>query len=933
VNKKLVLKRSVVAVALAIGSAQVLAQTGQGAASPAPEMQRVVVTGSNIKRIDSETASPVTVMRREDIKATGANTVRQVLDTLTAFDTTTLRDDGSSNSFARGASGASMRGLGKGATLVLVNGRRVSNYAFADGGKEMFVNVDAIPADIIERVEILKDGASAVYGSDAMAGVINIITRNTFEGLRLSGSTEINQSHKVGRQDTAAIFGGLGNLERDGYNAFASLEAYRRQGYMQSDVIKYYPSWHRQYVSPAFGDPSTFSFPGNLNEPAAAGRAAVREAVKSCPASQINAGKLCTNDLTGINPWSDPAERLNFFSQARFKVTDDIRGFAEVSYSRTETTYRLLPYANQAGSPTNWFDGNTKTSQSVNKPKLAVGNPANPYSFPVGIDYRFMDDLDMWVSPSVANQYRVMAGLTGSFANGWEWETAIGRVGADAKSRDRGAHRTAMPNAVSSGEYKIGGPNSSELLLRMFPEIGTNADLSQDFVDAKVTGELMTLGGGPLAFALGGEVRRENAYIRSTDNVVNAEIIGRGSLWIDGARTMKALYGELNAPLTKKLVVNGALRVDKSEGFDAHVSPKLGVTYTLIPQVLLRGTYAGGFRTPNIPETLGKVGLTGFFNSTFDPKRCDTATAIRDVLKNGNANDKLDATVAYNSGCLTSVPAMISSSSTLEPETSRSTTIGFVLEPNRNINLAVDYFKIERRGEINYRAVSYVLQRENDPEYANLIVRNPVSETDKRLAARANELQPGNNLAFAVGNIQSLLLNYENLGKSESEGVDIDLATRWNLGGWGSLNLGLVNTVALSFRTWDVSGNKYRPNTVGLRDQPRLVSVLSATWKKGDFATTVRVNRRSETALNYNETDVATWNEAGCQTRIKPTGDLPCYRKDDVRTDLNFVYTGFKNTRLTMNIRNLFDTEAPVDLRGGYALRPRTIKLAAEYQF
>jgi iron complex outermembrane receptor protein len=928
-NKKLVLKQSVVAVALAIGSAQVVAQTGQGVAAPAPEMQRVLVTGSNIKRIDGETASPVTVLRREDIKATGANTVRQVLDTLTAFDTTTLRDDGSTNSFARGASGASMRGLGKGATLVLVNGRRVSNYAFADGGKEMFVNVDAIPADIVERVEVLKDGASAVYGSDAMAGVINIITRHTFEGLRLSGSVERNQSHDFGGQDTAAIFGGLGNLENDGYNVFASLEAYRRKGYMQSDVMEYYPSWHRQYVSPAFGDPSIYSFPGNLNE---AGRG-IRQAVASCTTSQRNAGGLCASDLTGINPWSDPAERLNFFSQARFKVTDDIRGFAEVSYSRTETTYRSLPYANVAGSPTNWFDGNTKTSQSVNKPKLAVGNPANPFSFPVGIDYRFMDDLDMWVSPSIANQYRVMAGLEGSFANGWEWETAIGRVGADAESRDRGAHRFAMPNAVSSGEYKIGGPNSSELLLRMFPELGTDADLSQDWIDAKVSGELMALGGGQLSFAFGGEVRRENQYIRSTDNVVNAEIIGRGSLWIDGARTQSALFGELNAPLTKKLVLNGALRLDKSEGFDARVSPKLSATYAVIPQVLLRGTYAGGFRTPNIPETLGKVGLTGFFNSTLDPKRCNTATAIRDILRNGNANDRSDATTAYNSGCLTSIPAMISSSADLEPETSRSTTLGFVIEPNRNINLSVDYFKIERRGEINYRAVSYVLQREDQPEYADLIVRNPVSETDQRFAARANELQPGANLAFAVGNIQSLLLAYENLGKSETEGVDIDIATRWNLGGWGNLNVGLLNTVGLGFRTWDVSGNKYRPNTIGLRDQPRLVSVLSATWRKGDFATTVRVNRRSEQALNFNETDVNTWDEANCQTRIKPTGDLPCYRKADVRTDLNLVYTGFQNLRLTMNIRNLFETEAPVDLRGGYALRPRSVKVAAEYQF
>lgn len=930
-KKQLVIKQSVIAVALTLGWSPVaFAQTATATDST---VQRVIVTGSNIKRIDGETSSPVTIMRREDIKATGANTVRQVLDTLTSFDTNTLRDDGNSASFAKGATGASMRGLGKGATLVLVNGRRVSNYAYADGGKEVFVNLDAIPADAVERVEVMKDGASAVYGSDAMSGVINIITRTTFQGVRVSGSVERPQSVKFGGQDTAGLVGGIGNLERDGYNVFANVEAYRRKGYMQNEIIGAYAPWHKKYVSPAFGDPSTFSFPGNVNEPKVGNRAAIRQAVSSCPQSQVNAGGLCVSDLTALTQSSDPAERLNFFSQGRFKVSDDIRAFAEVSYSRTRTEYRALPYATSAGSPSNWFDGNTKKSQSVPKPKLAVGNPANPFSFPVGIDYRFMDDLSMWQSPTEANQYRVMAGLQGSLANGWEWETAIGRVGADANSRERGAHRDAMPAAVVSGEYKIGGPNSRELLERMFPRIGTDAELSQDFVDAKIAGDLMALGGGQLGFAFGGEARRENMYIRSTDNIVNAEIISRGSLWIDGKRTQQALFGELSAPFTKSLEVTAAVRLDKSEGFDAHFSPKVGVRYVATPQLLFRGTYAGGFRSPNIPETLGKVGLTGFFNSTLDPKRCDTATAIRDILKNGNANDKTDATQAYNSGCLTSVPAMISSSTSLKPETSKSLTLGFVLEPTRNTNVSVDYFKIERDDEISYRAVSYVLAREDKPEYAALMVRNPVSDTDRRLADRANVLKPGANLAFGVGNIQSLLLSYENFGKTETSGVDIDLAARFSLGTHGSLNLGLLNTLALSYRTWDIDANKYRPNTVGLRDTPKLVSVFSAVWKKGPFSTSVRVNRTSAMALNFDETDAATWSEAACLARIKPTDDLPCYRERSMRTDLNFVYTGFKDLRLSMNIRNALLTSAPVDLRGGYAIRPRLIKLAAEYAF
>ncbi|WP_313176169.1 TonB-dependent receptor domain-containing protein [Massilia sp.] len=933
-NKKLVLKQSVIAVALTIaGSPYALAQTNTAAPAKEPEVQRVLVTGSNIKRIDGETASPVTVLRREDIKATGANTVRQVLDTLTAFDTGTLRDDGSASSFARGASGASMRGLGKGATLVLINGRRVSNYAFADGGKDVFVNVDAIPADVIERVEVLKDGASAIYGSDAMSGVINIITRTTFQGVRLSANAERNTSHHYGGQDTAAILGGFGDLENDGYNFFANLEGYKRHRVMQDEVVKYYAAWHKKYVTPSYGDPVLTSFPGNLNEPrSATNPTAIRQAVATCPQAQRNATGLCTSDLTGITQWSDPAERLNFFSQARFKVTNDIRGFAEASYSRTKTTYRSLPYANTAGSPSSWFDGNTKKSQSVPKPKLAVGNPANPFNVPVGIDYRFMDDLDMWESPSEANQYRLMAGLSGTLANGWEWESAIGRVGADAESRDHGAHRTAMPNAVTSGEYKIGGPNSPELLARMFPVIGTDADLSQDFIDAKLNGELMTLGGGPLSFALGGEVRRESMYIRSTDNVVNAEIISRGSLWIDGKRTMSALFAELNAPLTRQLELNGAVRMDKSEGFDAHFSPKLGIRYTVVPQLLLRGTFAGGFRTPNIPETLGKVGLTGFFNSTLDPKRCDNAIALRNVLNTGNATDKTDATTAYNSGCLTSIPAMISANQDLKPETSRSATLGFVFEPTKNLNVSLDYFKIERRDEINYRDINYVLARENSPEYAALIVRNEVSDTDRRLTARANELKPGSNLAFGVGTVQSLLLNYENFGKTETSGVDLDFSGRVGLGGWGTLNLSLMNTIALSYRAWDVDANAYRPNTVGLRGVPRLTSVFSTVWRVGDFSTSVRVNRTSKTALNFDETDEATWSEAACLTRIKPEG-LPCYRKADVRTDLNFAYTGIKDLRLSVNVRNAFLNSAPVDLRGGYVIRPRSVKLSAEYLF
>ena len=818
---------------------------------------------------------------------------------------------------------------------MLLNGRRVSNYAFADGGQQTFVNVDAIPADVIERVEVLKDGASAIYGSDAMAGVINIITRKTYQGVGLSAKYQQGVSPQIGKQPTVGLIVGYGDLEKDRFNVFANLEGYQRKGYMQSEVLNEYPTWHKQYFSPAFGDASLYSFPGNLNQAAVktgpGAHPAIREAVKSCPADRISSGGLCTNDLNGLTQRSDPADRLNFYSGARLKVNQDIQAFAEVSYSKTRTEYLSARYAMAAGSPWSWFDGNKKTSQVVQKPLLGVGNVANPYSYPVGIDYRFMDEGIDWSASSEATQYRVMAGLEGSSGK-WEWQVAAGRTGADADSVGRAPHRDAMPAAVASGEYKLGGPNSPELLNRMFPSIGTNAKVSQNFIDAKISGELMELAGGPLSIAVGGELRQEKMYIKSSDNIMNAEMIERGSLWIDGDRKLSAMFVELNAPVLKNLELNGALRYDKAPGFSGHVSPKLGARFTVTPTLMLRGTVAGGFRAPNIPETLGKVGLTAFQNNTLDPKRCDTATQIRDILKGGNANDKSDATTAYNSGCLVGAPVMISSNPQLKPETSTSFTLGLVAEPIKNISFAIDYFKIERKDEINTRDTAYVLAREDQAGYADKIARNPVSDTDRRFADRANVLKPGANVAWGAGTLQSMLFSYENFGKTESSGVDVDITGRFGDSSTGKITAGLTTTFGLTLRNWDIEANTYRPNTIGLRNAPRVVSVLSLAWSKGPWVAGTRVNYKSHTALNNDETDDSTWSQAGCQARLKPT-DVPCDLGSDVRTDFNLAYTGFKNLRLSTNLNNAFDQQKPINLRDGYTLRPRTLKVAAEYTF
>ena len=916
---------------------QAMAQTSTGT----QQLERVEVTGSNIKRLTAETASPVQVYTRNDIKQTGANTVRQVLDTITATTTNELRDDGSTTSFAAGATGVSLRGLGKSATLVLLNGRRVAFYPLADGAKETFVNTDAIPADAIERIEVLKDGASAVYGSDAMAGVINIITRRDYQGVGLSAAYQSPVSPALGKQKTVGVIAGLGDFAKDRYNVMANLEVYERDGYFLSDVISQYPAWHKAIVNPAFGDPSLVSYPGNLIRGTVNPTTGLFTQATSnfripnaaCPASQKNAAGACTTDINGLNQWSDPAKRANLFTSGRLALGDNLEAFGEISYSKTKTEYRDLPFGmNAPGTAYRWFDGYARKVQIVQKPLISATNPANTLGAPAGLEYRFMDNLDMWNVPAEADQYRALAGLKGVFRE-WDWEFTVGRIGANGTKEGVGAHRTEFINAVSSGAYKIGGSNSQDLLDRMFQRTELGGRNSQNVIDFKASGEVFQLPAGPALLAFGGEYRDESLRIKSSQNLLNAEIIGRGSVWVEGERKLSAVFAELEAPLAKGLTANGALRYDKASAFAGKLSPKLSVRYEVLPgTLLLRSTVGTGFRAPNIPETLGIVGLTGFFNGTLDPKRCETATQIRDILRTGDANDRADATAAFNSGCSVSIPAMISANPKVKPELSRSITAGFVFDPVKEISIAMDYFRIERRDEISSRDPDYVLAREDQAGYKDLIARAPISSTDLQRAARANQLKPGANISWAAGDLITLLLQYENFGKSLVSGIDLDIKGRFNLGEIGTFNTSFTSTYMLQQKEWDIDANAYRPNRVGLRNAPRMKVVWAMSLSTGNWTPTLRFNYTTRTALNNDETDESSWSAAACATRLKP-GDLPCYRSADTRVDAGLRYTGFRNTVLAVNVNNLLGDPLPVNLRDGFTWRPRTVKLSAEYKF
>ncbi|RSZ58741.1 TonB-dependent receptor [Massilia atriviolacea] len=928
-KKPFVLKQSVIAVALTIGVSHV-AMAQQQSAQP---IQKVVVTGSNIKRaVDEETSSPVQVIGRLEIAAIGASTVKDVLDTLTSK-SSDLTDIDGGNSFASGATGISLRNLGKGSTLTLLNGRRVANYGLADGGQETFVNIDAMPSEIIDRIEILLDGASAVYGSDAVAGVVNIITRKDFSGVMVNaGLRQSLLKSAINKDKTASLTGGYGDIEKDGYNVFGHFEAYHRSPYDDRTIMPAAPAWYKEYVNPSFGVKSTYSYPGNFvdrypanySDPALAGKS-FNTPVAGCKDIEEGTCRFDQWARVGIHP---EAKRYNFFGSGRLKLGGNRTAFSEVTLGQTTTTYfNAPPIMQYTGTPSTWFNSKEGKLNSFLEPKLPVGHPNNPYSFPVALRYRYADNVNLFKSDAEAKQYRVMVGLEGS-DYGWDWNTAVGAMGSKVENTIRGGkHAANYLAAINSGEYKFGGVNSPELLNKMFPNLLFGGESKQVFIDFKATRELMQLSGGPLSLAVGGDFRTDSFDAYVSDNISNAEIVSYGSINVTGKRHISAAFAELNAPITKSLELNAAMRVDKVGDTDISVVPKVGMRYEVSKRFIVRGTVANGFRAPNVAET-GKVDLSAFQNSNVDPKRCATANQLYNILKDGNTIDKADALTARDRGCSVSFASQVKGNPELEPEKSRSYNVGFVLQPLDSLSLTMDYYRIERRNQIGTKTVTQILADED--RLPGSVQRRAVTEEDKRLSARAKELS-GKDIQFPIGPVASISNRYENMDRARVSGIDMEINHRWNLGSAGRLVSNLKGNYQLDYRKWDTVTDTFTENLSGNYENYEYQVRASTTWSQGPFKLGGAVTYRPETSLMEDRYD-ENYNAAGCEDQGIPSEF--CRVKKDVVTDLHMSYTGIKNTTIALNLYNVFDRAAPPDVRlANPPLRGRSARVSLQYVF
>lgn len=952
--KKIALKVSVSAVALTIASSQVvLAQENN-----AKPIERVIVTGSNIKRIDTETAAPVQVLKREDITRLGVNSVREALDTLTSSSASALSDIGGSNSFASGASSVSLRNLGKQSTLVLLNSRRVAPYALADYN-EVFTNLDSLPLDAIERIEVLRNGGSSIYGSDAVAGVINIITRSDFQGVQARASYDQSVNNEQFKTKTASITGGFGDWNNDKYNVLANIEVFRRGQVMWRDVVDdINPGYGRRFAAVApgsgamFGDrgaPSTFSYPGNLIG---------QGPVPGC--ATLNAAGLCVYDRFSRFEAVPKAERVNGLLSGKLDLGGGTEAFAEALYSHTKTSYTSAYGAYGSTNPSAiWGDPRTGAGKTFIYQYLPATHPLNTTGEDVEFRYRWADAPSY--QDAVSDEYRVLGGVKGNW-RGYDWETAGGVMGSKTKLRMAGAlsdsgfkkevgdynnfdpdtFSVLDPNFFNRG-YKIGQVNSPEVLNTLFPANGYDGKITQYFVDAKLSGEVGKIADRAINIAAGVELRHEKFTITPTDNLLQGDIVGYGAATANASRNTEAAFAEINLPLTATLDLTGAARVDKFPGFSAHVSPKIAATWKAAPSLMLRGTLESGFRAPNLTES-AQSSKFAFDNGVVDPRRCPQAQALSqalrtqsDALPASDVNKALllaRADTVEGNECAAGVPSTVRNNPGLQPETTRMGTVGFVFEPVKNTTLSLDYWRIERKDEIGIKSTQELLAAEAEqPE--GVIVRAPLVNDETFTAAERATY------GVTRGALTATSGSFLNVARTKTSGFDLSAETRFDTP-IGRLNLGANATYLLDLKNFSSALNSYGDNLAGRYGYSKTVANFTAALKTGDFSNSLRLIYQSKTSLNDDYFD-ETYTASGCAA-LRWSAD-ECKIKAYGRLDWNIGYTGIRDLTITMFVRNLTDRRPPLDLRefnsdGGGVIPQnradvsgRSVRLTAEYKF
>ncbi|WP_198156845.1 TonB-dependent receptor [Aquincola tertiaricarbonis] len=829
-----------------------------GVASAQPT-QRVEITGSAIKRLDAEGPAPVDVFTRKDIARTGATTVSELVKSISALE---IDDQGEMTQGSPSGSGASnlqMRGLSERNILILLNGRRLPVAAIQDGsGSGAAVDVNNIPLSAIERVEILKDGGSAIYGADAVAGVINFITKKNYTGIEARAG--IGQStHGDATEKTGGLTFGLGNYDEGGFNLLAAVDVLKRDPLPRAARRLTRSADFRNVAGPdALDGRSTFHPVGNIvSGPGAPGQ------VRDCPPEDLKGG-LCRFDysrsiLNSING----ADRVSALLIGNLKLGTSTRAFTEVMLSRSDDTFKSQP------APFAYTDSE-------------------------GTTYRHRA---MQFGPRTTDRHSTLTNLVLGFEGshfGIDWDIAAGQGTNKTSNNDRNfAAVDKTYAALDDGTFDptvTTNPQSIIDALSLRPTRTGKSVLK--FFNAKGSGQLAELPGGPLGYAVGVSFNQESLTDIPDDDQIGNNVLGSiAQAPVNAKRSSQAIFGELSIPIFTGLEAQLAVRHDRFTDVSAVVdgerqsfsgysktSPKVALRYQPSKQFMARASYAGSFLPPSLKQQFG--GVDQGANSTSDALICNAFPTL-----SGNCDSfPYQQITGSNPG--------------LKPEVGKTWNLGFVIEPIPQFSAGIDFFWIKKRDEIS------------QPTVETAVVNGAVA------ISTAGEAQ--------------VFTNNLNLASTKVRGYDLQVQARALKTPLGRLSI--KNTLTYYNQLEQQLSGEPSAEYVGTFLKPRWRNTLSATLENDTWSATATVR----TTDSMRDTDQPWGSFDSTETR-KISGHE--------ELDLMFQYTGVKSLTLTTGVRNLLNQMPPYSDMGAsnqygsigfpwmYSPRGRYVFVSANYAF
>jgi len=729
------------------------------------QLPRIEIVGSNLKRVAAEGPSPVQVLKRAEIEASGASTVFELLSSALVASTSAFNND-TSNSYAPGAASVALRGLSERNVLVLLNGRRLANFGFAQGTDSTFVDLNSLPLSAIEEVQVLRDGASAIYGSDAVAGVINFVTKRDYRGVSLGARYTQN---RAGDEATRAanLAAGWGDLVSEGYNLLATLDLYQREPRLagkheltRSNDLRRFGGFDGRGVS---RNPGSYILARTY-----------RYAMPGCPAAHVETDargdEYCRSDVSPDEPLTPELTRSSAAVLATLQLNPDLRAFAEFSLNHNLTDWRGSHQALENYVPAR----DILPGMAAYKPELGCFD-GNCYDL---IALRTVYEAPQARNKAISDTGRLLLGLRGQRGE-WDWEAAL--VHAENEVRHQQFNmlkRDAVTRALRDGGYDpfaLSNPESAWRPLLTDVERVSTSKLST--VDAKLSHpELFRLGQGPVGLAAGLQFMKESIADRPDAQVQAGNIENWGGTSVRGDRQVGSGFAELRLEPLSSLEVQLALRADRYSDFGNSFNPKLALAYRPTQDLLLRAGYNTAFKAPTLPQL--------YMNDTVS-----YSAGVADWLRCRPLNLGPEA-------CVYTPKLLQKANRELDPEKTKITSFGLAYNLTREWFSSLDLYQLDQRDTIQLLNEQYLMDNEfKIPGFDKLVIRDPRNPV-------LEQRYPG----LQHGRLNTLVVPFMNVGRIKTQGMDWAVRGSVALAG-GRLSLKNELNRQFSYKQSDVAGD------------------------------------------------------------------------------------------------------------------------------